>query len=627
VTDPLASLRELAADCRVRIGTDIAGSPEEGGSGVWIAPGTVLTCAHVVPSGHNSKVQVGWRDHILIGTVTDRIPDKPHGGLQSYPDLAVIALDTAPEHPCVWLSESPPMRDLLVFGHSAEFGEGLKQAEIKVRWGGSHAFGKGRFWQFKGNELVSGMSGGPALDLSTGAVCGIVTATIGMGADRGGYLVPIEGLRHLGAQRRQQLLSAHDRFHGRDRRWTNLRASLPMSPGSGLYPVTATEEIDLLELLTQLPALDPAELLALVTRNSRNGRMPMRPTALRDVAYALLDSSGLDSEAVMSLIRMTHQLAGTSPKSSRLDLYDWTTAFATRHQRLSELRKLRKARALEDNLGGLISIEIVPGAARVDRFRLTVSVHQHQRGRRPIYQDQEPRHTLEQIKRVACDQLRIALGCLGGHAHVEFVVPIELFDEPFDELVPTKPYTNLGRKYHVVLRDYERQADSLILYDWRRRWKHIENSSPSVRWITCTENMTQDEFSAELEQHPETAIVALMRSPSSNQEVSDLLRVALDSGIPVAVWRRDTCPEHDANIIEPRCSGRRFHKAFSPVLSAPKIHNLPEAVRMLRNRAATKDPKLADRDCLGTVLLWDQLRRYKSHVSNYRRMPNDRKDL
>jgi len=309
------------------------------------------------------------------------------------------------------------------------------------------------------------MSGGPVLDLSTGAVAGIVTVTIGEGADRGGYLVPIEALRHLGAQRRQELLTAHDQYHGRDRRWTRLRAALPSPPNFGLYPVTATEEVDLLEHLAQLPALDPAELLALLARNSLNDRVPMPPAALRDVAYALLDSGGVDLEVVMSLIQMTHQLAGPSPKPSHLDLYDWTTAFAARHQRLPELRKLRKAPVLEDDPGGVISVEIVPGAAKVDRFRLTVSVHQHQRGRRPLYQDQEPLHTLEQVKRVACDQLRIALGWLAGSAYVEFVVPIELFDEPFDELVPTKPYTNLGRKYRVVLRDYDRQFDPLTQHD------------------------------------------------------------------------------------------------------------------------------------------------------------------
>ena len=138
----------------------------------------------------------------------------------------------------------------LAFGHSAALGEGLQHAEIEGRRGGSHGFGGGRFWQFKGNELVSGMSGGPVLDLSRGAVCGIVTVTIGEGADRGGYVVPVEGLRSLGEQRRQDLLRAHDRFHGGDRRWTEL-AGLPVPLSVTGFPITVTEEVELLDLLAQ----------------------------------------------------------------------------------------------------------------------------------------------------------------------------------------------------------------------------------------------------------------------------------------------------------------------------------------------------------------------------------------
>jgi hypothetical protein len=496
------------------------------------------------------------------------------------------------------------MHDLVAFGHSAALGGGLQEADIEGWRGGSHAFGEGRFWQLKGNELVAGMSGGPVLDLSSGAVCGIVTVTIGEDADRGGYIVPVEGLRHLGTQRRRELLMAHDKFHGRDRRWTALRAELPVLPSFSRL-MTPAEEVELLELLAQFPAADPAELLTLVARNSADHRVPVPPGALRDVAYALLDSGGRDSELVMSVLRMVHHLVGSVPKPAHLDLYNWATAIAASRHRQDELRELRRAPAQEDAHGGVIVVEIVPGAAKVDRFRLTVSVHHHQHGRRPIYQDKEPVHTLDQVKQVACDQLRTALSWLSGNAYVEFVVPFELFDEPFDELVPTKPYTNLGRKHCVVLRDYDRQFDPLAQHDWRERWQQLQLPSRGVRWITCTEILTPDEFSAELEQHPETAVVGLTRRPSSDEQVEDMLRVALDSGMPVVVWRRDTCPEHDASVVEPDCTGRRFQAAFNPFLSVTALNDLPETVRQLRNKAAMRRPDPPDRDCNGTVLLWD----------------------
>ncbi len=73
--------------------------------------------------------------------------------------------------------------------------------------GGSHGFGAGQLWQFKGNELVSGMSGGPVLDLANGADLWSREVTIGEGADRGGYVIPVEGLRHLRPERRRDLLT------------------------------------------------------------------------------------------------------------------------------------------------------------------------------------------------------------------------------------------------------------------------------------------------------------------------------------------------------------------------------------------------------------------------------------
>jgi hypothetical protein len=121
VADLKARLRELASGCRVRLGVDIAGMPDEGGSGVWIAPGTVLTCAHVVPAGCNSKVQVGWRGFTLDGTVTDQVPGASDVGLWPYPDIAIVVVEGPPQHPCAWLSEAAPINTLLASKYAAGF--------------------------------------------------------------------------------------------------------------------------------------------------------------------------------------------------------------------------------------------------------------------------------------------------------------------------------------------------------------------------------------------------------------------------------------------------------------------------------------------------------------------------
>ncbi|GAA0408264.1 hypothetical protein Acor_84500 [Acrocarpospora corrugata] len=109
-----------------------------------------------------------------------------------------------------------------------------------------------------------------------------------------------------------------------------------------------------------------------------------------------------------------------------------------------------------------------------------------------------------------------------------------------------------------------------------------------------------------MEGHPEVTVIALTRRPTSSGSYGDMLRVALDSGGPIAIWRRDTCPEHDAgDVREETCSGRRFRTAFADKLQQTPIHDLPETIRLLRNRAVAQHRVPADLDCRGTVLLWD----------------------
>ena len=611
MVDAKIRMRELAADCLVRLGADLLDAPEDGGSGVWIAPGLVLTCAHVVPAGRGSDVQIGWSGGTLTGSVIDHVPNPEQDHPWPFPDLALVSVPDAPPHPCAWLSESVPIdgAPLVAFGHSAHLGHGLQQSSVEGHLSGWHRFGDGRFWQFKGNELVSGMSGGPVLDLAGGAVCAIVTTTIGEGGDRGGYLVPVVGLRHPAFSHRRPAWAAHDRFHRHDRRWTDLRKALPPPPVFTGSPIDPDNEVDLLGLLAELPPRQPAELLTMLGgAEAGSPRPPVAPPeALRDVIYGLLDSCGPGTDWVVPLLRISHQLTTAGPGTEgHPELYDWTTALAARHGQSRLLREWRQRRVPDEPApGGVITVEIVPGAAQVNRFRLTVSIEDEQGGCRRLYRDEAPQHTLPQVKVLVCEQLRNALCWLQGNAFVEFLVPIELFEVPFDELVPTKPWTNVGRKHPVVLRDYDRQHDPMVRYDWQRRWQRLREPSHGVRWAMCTDEPDPDDFSAELEEHPETSVVALARRPATSPQMTEMLRVALDSGVPVIVFRRGTCTEHDAGSAVGDCSGKQFRGAFETVLAESPINDLPERIRILRNRAARQAAAPADHACRGTVLVWD----------------------
>ena len=91
-----------------------------------MAPGVVLTCAHVVPEGLGAKVQVASAGRYLSGEVIAHTPTAS-AALWGYPDLALIEVNEAPSgHPCVLLAELELARnsEAIVFGHSEGGREG-----------------------------------------------------------------------------------------------------------------------------------------------------------------------------------------------------------------------------------------------------------------------------------------------------------------------------------------------------------------------------------------------------------------------------------------------------------------------------------------------------------------------
>jgi hypothetical protein len=546
-------------------------------------------------------VEVEWDEHLLTGVVIEQVPNPGDVALWPFPDLAIVSVASPPRHPCAWLSEHTPAHnaELLAFGHSTKLGEGLRKHAVGCRFSGDHEFGAGAYWQVKGNEFVGGMSGGPVVDLTTGAVCALVTTTLGEDGDRGGYIVPLRGLRHLGLASHQSILAAHDRFHAADRTWTDVRQQLPAPALFTGLPVTPAEEVDLLGRLAGLPAPGPDLLRELALDQ-------IAAPTFRDAFYQLLDDHGVGDRWITVLLRLTHHLTGQQPSVDRLGIYDWSTALAARTGRIEELRQLREAAVGRDPAaGGVISVEIVPGTSRTDRFRLTVSVEDDRHKRRVLHQDSEPVNELYRVQELATGHVRSALDVLEGNAVVEFVVPIELFDVPFDELTPGSPHTNLGRQYQVVLRDYDRKGRHQGRHPWQQRWGQLAGPSGVVYWMTCKEDLNPSDLWSELDDNPGAGVVALTWRPTSNEQTRALIRVALEAGIPAVVWQRGTCAEHDVGETEAGCSGERFRNAIDAVLAASPLVELPERVRRLRSRAASSKAGVQEKACRGTALLWD----------------------
>src|SRR5262245_51239649 len=87
-----------------------------GGTGFLVAPGLVLTCAHVVGVDADdgkavvSDVEIVWQGTTYPGTVLRAVPDKdPGDGRWGFPDLALIEVKRLPGgHPYVPLGDDLP---------------------------------------------------------------------------------------------------------------------------------------------------------------------------------------------------------------------------------------------------------------------------------------------------------------------------------------------------------------------------------------------------------------------------------------------------------------------------------------------------------------------------------------
>ncbi|EFL34808.1 conserved hypothetical protein [Streptomyces viridochromogenes DSM 40736] len=354
-------LKGLLYDATVWIGGPGGGgrpAPDLWGSGFFIAPGRILTCAHVLaeaPPGvwrGEPKISVvypvrpeengGRREATVTARLLYCLPEHdPAGrfdrGSWPLPDLAVIGLDEEVEHPCVWLSDlsTPPGG---ASGRLEYRGFRIDGGKVRARSGACAVEGTdepyGVRLGIEGGEIKAGLSGGPVADLGRGAVVAVVKAR--SNNSDGGTSVQITALRELRSPGRagqpyQELIRSHDRWHwavhqrDRDvaRTWTGEQSKLPNS-SSDWRP---EDRVEALGLLAELPdAPDSGTVLSLVEK-ACPGQFELRmppPVSWRDGAGLLYDPvRKSETEAVLGyLLRVAgsvHELAPTAA----LTLQDW----------------------------------------------------------------------------------------------------------------------------------------------------------------------------------------------------------------------------------------------------------------------------------------------------------------
>lgn len=608
-----ARLRNLLADCLVQINCDDPHDSGPAGSGFFVAPGYVLTCSHVARRASGSTVTGTWRGHQWSGEVAyASSPPSPDADPEDslvwpLPDLAVIRLAGDLAHPCARFSYRDHDEDTMYFGVGlqAPFG-GLPGTfpTANLHYSGVPVeIGSGRLIRLTGENLLPGMSGGPALDLGTGEVCGVLKST---GTNRDCYIAPLGLMRELPGQLLAEMERGHDWYHQRQRTWVREQDVLwEQRAESRRPPLKPTEEADLMELLTAVTDIGNLDRLYwdCMERDPLSPEPGMLRT-LRDLVFRLYDHS-YDQRRLHPVIVLAELLARRHPQLLS-GLQRWSAAVAGRQDKMELLRDRERAprpsppqATWADPMSVVVQLE--PYVPKPELLLLTIWRYRNRHEIAVVLRDHAP-HDREEVVAILAEQVPRVIGELSdGPILIEFVLPLELYDEAVHQWrIFQRGRVRLGIRYPVVIRDRDRLIDQTgeSQRHAKERWDLLDTRDDTpVHWLTCTSRPTWDEtndFFESLEQDQAGAFGL----PGPADEFADAMEAAVSAGTPVALWSLIRCDHQDGAVnSQGPCDGMRFTQAANHELATLHVSELPAKLRQLRARA---DGPLAN-----AQLLWD----------------------
>lgn len=231
-------LEDLVRACTVRVTGGAAP-----GAGFFVAPGKVLTCAHVIADG--TALVVRWeRDGqpTLEAQVSGRVTvladrGRPIPALDcDYPDVAVLEIEGLDGHPCVSIDPEWPWPEdsFQVFGYPEE-GGAVQLTPARLTYRGTHGTLPTAYLDLASDTIKRGMSGAAVLNLRSGSVCGLVVASKHPAHPDGALAVPWSAVdRDLA-----DVLTGNRAFHAADRRWEDASAARRERLRLQLYTVHA----------------------------------------------------------------------------------------------------------------------------------------------------------------------------------------------------------------------------------------------------------------------------------------------------------------------------------------------------------------------------------------------------
>ena len=434
---PHEVLKRLTDDCTVEVLTD---GGITGGSGFFIAPGVIVTCAHVVASGDRvtaTRATVTWRGRSYRGQVDAKPPRKGPARVWAYPDLCVITLDEVPpRQPHVVLGElrETDTSEIYVGGFNHVYDSTATGFQgTPGMLAGPQGLGRRRVRGIVQCQLAPGMSGGPVLDPRRGVVCGMIKCQRKKDSSMGGLVIPAGGLREEFAHAWQ---ANQEAAHHNDEWSLQRKAVLDIS--NPLEPLLTPSERDQLRSLARSAGLRRADFNQLW--RAIVGPCGLRPpfplddvTALANAVADLLISP--DTDELDPLVRLFELLQDRQDAPS-----DPALSLARRLGQESTLFARRREAAGPDHGAGARPVIVVRLDSRTpDPSReVLLDIWCYEDRDDPPYQiaDKSGPHPLSSVEQVVTNVLASVIPDLPPHRPVliEFALPDQMLDDAVEKV-------------------------------------------------------------------------------------------------------------------------------------------------------------------------------------------------
>ena len=593
----------------------------QGGTGFFVTPTAILTCAHVVATDRVVTARtvsvVTSNGARLTGEVDARPQEWTGGKVWPYPDLCLIRLADLPEyrhHQPVLLGETPDEIEVYLIGFGNPYDDSKPRTIGGGRIAGSADLVGGTALGIVDCDMPAGLSGAPVVDTRHGVVCGVAKSTRRPEADMGGLAIPAMAIR----AEFPDVWDWNQQAAGSSGQWPVLRDAL-RDGESPDYPVLTNSEWKALADAVERFSYQGKQL-TLVWRevvDSLAGDKSFNTLpALVDDLSVRLSQNGLDP-----LIKLFEVFASRTDGPLESDLRKHASDLAVRNEQTPALDEYRSRQVPRERPVIVIRIEpsCEPGEVKLQAW----AYDYWEAPKRPVNTALERGpHPIAKVEETILQVLHRVVQAWAPPTIVQLALPDEMLDDAVEGwMLHGFP---MGIRHPVVVRFGEwpddepdengpdpTQASSgaeALMRSWKGRFSSL-TTPPSWRawtrhWVDCANLRNASQLYGMLNSPGRPPFIAMTSWPGGDP-VPVPVQLARAAGAPVIVWRHSACLMRNpagCTGTAGTCPGSMFRQHVIDALSNTTFDRLPEKVRSIRAEAAERsDPELG----LGIAMLWE----------------------